>query len=314
MSVRRMGTTRSDRCDREHTLRRAAEEYLKLLAACGYTGTGTVAAAEIAAEFLRELDRISTDDPENGSAARVLGAQLATDLPGLPTSSRFVGPLASALMLAAPPAPADVTWALHAGTAVAGYAESLAERALGEHETILRAAVAAREHRITELQDRLHHAATHDRLTGLPNRAVLEERILEPLSAAEPLALLVVDMDGFKQINDRHGHRVGDELLVAVAERLRAVTDPADCVCRYGGDEFVIATTAGEEAAERIAERILAEIARPFELSTGPVDIRASIGIATTGAGTRDAATLIHDADGAMYAAKADGGHRYRTR
>ncbi|MEC3953684.1 GGDEF domain-containing protein [Nocardia sp. CDC153] len=310
-----MGTTRSDRCDRERTLRRAAEEYLKLLAACGYTGTGTVSPAEIATEFLRELDRISTDDPENGSAAKVLGAQLATALPGLPTSSRFVGPLASALMLAAPPAPADVSWALHAGTAVAGYAEVLAERALGEHETILRAAVAAREHRITELQDRLHHAATHDRLTGLPNRAVLEERIAaEPLSAAQPLALLVVDMDGFKQINDLHGHRVGDELLVAIAERLRTVVEPSDCVCRYGGDEFVIATTGGDEAAERIADRILTEIARPFVLSTGPVEIRASIGIATTGSGTRDAAALIHDADSAMYAAKADGGHRYRTR
>ncbi|GAB0105032.1 hypothetical protein JMUB6875_40100 [Nocardia sp. JMUB6875] len=320
MILRRSGATRSGPCDRERTLQRAADQYLKLLAAVGYTATDPVAAAELATDFLCALDRISaTDngsigsvDSESISAAQALGHELATGLPGLPTSSRFVGPLASALLLAAPTETASA-WALLAGHAMAGYAEALTERALGEHETILRAAVAAREHRISELQDRLHHAATHDRLTGLPNRTVLEESILRSMAAGRPLSLLLVDLDGFKQINDLHGHGIGDELLIAVAERLRAVTGPDDCVCRYGGDEFVITTAGTEDAARLIADRILIEIALPFPLSTALVHVRASIGIATTADGDHNPVTLIHAADRAMYAAKSGGGHRYRT-
>ncbi|GAB2551307.1 diguanylate cyclase domain-containing protein [Nocardia heshunensis] len=312
MTMRPVGVTRSGSPDREHALRRAAAEYLRLLAAAGYHPTDPALATERATGFLRELDRISHERTENIDAARILGAELATGVPGLPTSSRFVGPLATAVLLAAPAEAADA-WALHAGYAVAGYAESLAERALGEHETILRAAVAAREHRISELQDRLHHAATHDRLTGLPNRSMLEAHCAESLSGPLPTAILVVDLDGFKQINDQHGHRVGDELLIAVADRLRAVTGSDDCVCRYGGDEFVIAITGEDDVAQAIADRILTDIARPFQLSAGSVQIRASIGIATTTADNRDATSLIHAADRAMYTAKSGGGHRYST-
>ncbi|AYF74837.1 GGDEF domain-containing protein [Nocardia yunnanensis] len=312
MSMRPVGVARSGPPDREHALRRAATEYLRLLAQAGYHPTDTTVAVERTTEFLRQLDHISHEDGENAGAARILGAELAGAIPGLPTSSRFVGPLASAILLAAP-TEATPAWALHAGYAVAGYAEALAERALGEQETILRAAVAAREHRITELQDRLHHAATHDRLTGLSNRAVLEEWCGRPLAETGALAILVVDLDGFKQINDRYGHRVGDELLVAVAERLRLVTGPEDCVCRYGGDEFVIATAGGDDKAQAIAARLLTDIAQPFQLSAGPVRVRASIGIATAEADSRDAASLIHTADRAMYVAKSGGGHRYHT-
>ncbi|MCU1644157.1 MAG: hypothetical protein JWN03_4432 [Nocardia sp.] len=313
MTSRQVRATRAGPCDREYTLRRAAQEYLHLLASAGYTVTDDVAATELTIEFLRGLDRLTTEDPDT---ARTLGADLASGLPGLDTSSRFVGPLATALLLAAPAVPADAVaaWARHAGPAVAAYAEVLAERALGQHEAILRAAVAAREHRITELQDRLHHAATHDRLTGLANRAVLEEWIIEPRSEVGPVSILLVDLDGFKQVNDTHGHRVGDELLVAVAERLRLVARPGDCVCRYGGDEFVIATVGADDTARENAARILTDIARPFILSAGRVHIRASIGIATATNGNSDAAALIHAADRAMYVAKSSGGHRYRAR
>ncbi|MVU83428.1 diguanylate cyclase [Nocardia sp. ET3-3] len=312
MIVRRLGVTPPGLRDRERVLRLAADEYLRLLATVGYVAPDRPAAVKLTTGFLRGIDRISQDGVENASEATLLGAELAGSLPGLLTSSRFVGPLVTATLFAAPPAPAGV-WTLHAGYAVAGYAEVLAERALGDHETILRAAVAAREHRITELQDRLQHAATHDRLTGLPNRAMLEERIAELLSTGRTLAVLLVDLDGFKQINDMHGHAVGDELLVAVAERLSSVTGAQDCVCRYGGDEFVIATAGGDEAALVIADGVLAEIARPFFLSTGAVRVRASIGIATTAGGSRDAAALIHAADRGMYSAKSSGGHRHHT-
>lgn len=311
MTTRQAHTKRSDPRDREYTLRRAASEYLRLLAEAGYIATDDSAMIEAAAEFLRGLDQLPAEDT---GTARVLGADFAARLPRPAASSRFVGPLTTALLLAAPQSPADAAaWAQHAGCAAAAYAEVLTEQALGQHEAILRAAVAAREHRISELQDRLHYAATHDRLTGLANRAVLEEWIGAPRATAETVSILLVDLDGFKQVNDTHGHHVGDELLVAVADRLRAVAQADDCVCRYGGDEFVIATIAGNTTAQADADRILCDIARPFALSTGDVHIRASIGIATDAPGNHDAPALIHAADRAMYVAKSGGGQSYRV-
>ena len=158
--------------------------------------------------------------------------------------------------------------------------------------------------------------ATHDALTDLPNRELLAETIASwgDRAAAEQqeISLLFIDLDRFKMVNDHWGHEVGDELLCAVAGRLSAQIRGADLVCRIGGDEFVIALASPSHSvlAESLADRVLAEFARPFELSVGNVVISASIGVAKTLGGAH-ALELIRDADTAMYKAKGSGRNAY---
>jgi diguanylate cyclase (GGDEF)-like protein/PAS domain S-box-containing protein len=175
-----------------------------------------------------------------------------------------------------------------------------------------------------DLEEQLRHQALHDPLTGLPNRVLFIDRLSHALirraRATNGLAVLFVDLDDFKDVNDRLGHAVGDRLLRLVASRLRGVLRAEDSACRLGGDEFAFliedATTA---RAERVAERILAALAAPFELGEGTVMLSASIGIAVTpGLVEEDDATsaadeLLRDADTAMYAAKALGKGRVRV-
>jgi diguanylate cyclase (GGDEF)-like protein len=173
---------------------------------------------------------------------------------------------------------------------------------------------------------RAQRQATHDDLTGLPNRLRLREHLSAELASpqAGALALLYLDLDGFKLINDSLGHGVGDELLVATAGRLRHHVRTDDFVARLGGDEFVVVTrrTALEEPRD-LADRLLAAFEHPFALSTGQVYISPSIGIAhvdRTGPGDSDdpdafddadaAGALLRDADTAMYKAKASGRNR----
>ena len=160
--------------------------------------------------------------------------------------------------------------------------------------------------------------ATHDALTGLPNRTLILDRIEQTLTRArlnqEPVAALFVDLDNFKAINDSLGHGTGDELLCAVAERLKGVIRETDALGRLGGDEFVVVADGISLAAgpELIAERILEAFREPFSL--GPngenlVHTKASLGIAT---GVRASAEeLLRDADIAMYRAKWGGKSRY---
>jgi diguanylate cyclase (GGDEF)-like protein len=158
--------------------------------------------------------------------------------------------------------------------------------------------------------------ATHDALTDLPNRELLAVTVTEwgDQAAGEHLeiSLLFIDLDRFKMVNDRWGHRIGDELLCAVAGRLSAEVRAEDLVCRIGGDEFVIALASPSHSvlAESLADRILAEFLRPFELSVGSVVISASIGVAKTTGGA-EALELIRDADTAMYKAKGSGRNAY---
>jgi diguanylate cyclase (GGDEF)-like protein len=157
------------------------------------------------------------------------------------------------------------------------------------------------------------HRATHDALTDLPNRELLTETVARwcDLATADEreISLLFLDLDRFKLVNDSWGHPVGDELLCAVSSRLSEVVRGEDLVCRIGGDEFVIAT-AGTEAAESMAQRLLATFTRPFELSVGSIIVTPSIGIARS-SGAAEALELIRDADIAMYQAKADGRNGY---
>ncbi|GIG29021.1 putative bifunctional diguanylate cyclase/phosphodiesterase [Cellulomonas marina] len=162
--------------------------------------------------------------------------------------------------------------------------------------------------RLRESQARLEHDARHDHLTGLGNLAHARRALEVACAAADDgTIVLLLDLDGFKQVNDSFGHSTGDALLVAVAERLRGAARPADTVCRTGGDEFLVALTAtGEEAARAVAEHLLAALARPVEIGARTVVLGASIGLAPVRAG-RTPDDVLRDADLAMYQAKAAG-------
>jgi diguanylate cyclase (GGDEF)-like protein len=173
------------------------------------------------------------------------------------------------------------------------------------------------EHERELLQRQLAARATHDALTGLPNRLLLFDRIEHALRvterASQRVAVLFVDLDGFKSVNDRLGHQAGDEVLVAVAQRIVEAVREADTVARLGGDEFVILCedVSDSEKPVEIAERIIAALNQPFVLAAGAVAISASVGIAES-CGCDDPNDLVMRADQAMYAAKqrGPGGHR----
>jgi diguanylate cyclase (GGDEF)-like protein/PAS domain S-box-containing protein len=168
------------------------------------------------------------------------------------------------------------------------------------------------------LEEQLRHQAFHDVLTGLANRSLFRDRLNHALARAArgalPTAVLYLDLDDFKAINDRLGHAEGDRLLVAVGDRLRAATRAGDTVARLGGDEFaiIIEETDPTEAAQA-ATRILEALVPPFELGDRQVVARASIGIAIRTADGGDGDELLRRADIAMYAAKARGGERHVT-
>lgn len=174
---------------------------------------------------------------------------------------------------------------------------------------------------ITALKDaeaKLARQATHDPLTNLPNRRLLFDRLGGALArlARHPgtIAVLFLDLDGFKPVNDELGHDAGDELLEVVARRLDDATRDEDTVARFGGDEFVVVLegVAGRGHAATVATKIIQAIGAPAALAGGPAEVQASVGIALSADAGDDPDTLLHDADAAMYLAKEAGGARYR--
>ncbi|WP_284617086.1 putative bifunctional diguanylate cyclase/phosphodiesterase [Aquabacterium humicola] len=162
-------------------------------------------------------------------------------------------------------------------------------------------------------EQRIRHMAHHDELTGLPNRALLHDRMTQALGQARrtgrPLALLFLDLDGFKYINDSLGHEVGDRLLRAVAGRLQSLVRQGDTVARLGGDEFVVMLVdlpRAEEAA-LVAHEIVQALARPLRFDDRLLHVTASLGLATFPADGDSAELLLKQADAAMYRAKAEG-------
>ena len=165
---------------------------------------------------------------------------------------------------------------------------------------------------------KLRHDALHDALTGLPNRALLQDRLEVALKRLkrEPggcFAVLFFDLDRFKTVNDSLGHTVGDQLLVAVAQRLRSVVRPADTVARLGGDEFALLVDElhQHEEAIQIADRLWELIAAPMEVDGHRLHTTASIGIALSGTNYEEADEILRDADLAMYRAKGNADLRY---
>jgi diguanylate cyclase (GGDEF)-like protein/PAS domain S-box-containing protein len=169
-------------------------------------------------------------------------------------------------------------------------------------------------HDITErkvLEERLEHQAFHDSLTDLPNRHLFVDRLKQALrrtrrKQGRQLAVLFMDLNDFKAINDSLGHEAGDLLLVVVAERLRRCLRPEDTLARFGGDEFVVLIEDVEspEDAVRVAERIVESLREPFVVEERELFLRASIGVALGTARQKSAEDLLRDADTAMYEAK----------
>jgi diguanylate cyclase (GGDEF)-like protein/PAS domain S-box-containing protein len=161
-------------------------------------------------------------------------------------------------------------------------------------------------------EQRMNWIATHDSLTGLPNRREFGARLeaeITKCTETRKVALLLLDLDGFKLVNDSFGHGVGDELLVETARRLRGVVRSQGVVSRLGGDEFTILVPklAGERWLQRFADRIVQELSQPLLIRGNDVRARASIGIAVCPEDAVSMSDLLKDADLALYAAKAAG-------
>jgi diguanylate cyclase len=208
----------------------------------------------------------------------------------------FAGLLASPL-----PTVPDVAWLVPAG----GVAFHVL---LGLNHTIILGALRA--------QQENRRLSMHDPLTELPNRLVLRERLTALCKAATPFAVLCLDLDGFKAVNDRHGHAAGDWLLKSVAERLRQALRVQDLVCRVGGDEFVVLLPgAGAEVAVEIALRLLAAVEKPHDLGgIATVPCGTSVGIALAPADGLEPDRLLSVADDRLYAAKRAGKGTWRLK
>ncbi len=167
-------------------------------------------------------------------------------------------------------------------------------------------------------REQMQYLALHDSLTGLPNRTLFLELLAQAQRTAAlqggRLAVMFVDLDGFKRINDCFGHACGDRLLVAVAGRLRKAVRKSDVVARLSGDEFVILLPHVDETEtiERLARKLLDSVARSYKLDARRVEIQASLGISFYPADAQAADGLLELADAAMYRAKAAGGNTYR--
>ena len=168
--------------------------------------------------------------------------------------------------------------------------------------------------KLQSLQDQLHHQAYHDPLTDLPNRTLFMERVKLELAADCPTAVLFIDVDDFKTVNDSLGHHVGDALLISVAERLRACVRPEDTVARLGGDEFAVMIPGVDDPladGRSVARRILKAFELPVEAGTELVSVHLSVGLASSEQSSGDSDELIRNADVAMYQAKSKGKARF---
>jgi len=198
--------------------------------------------------------------------------------------------------------------------------ESL-ERAVAERTAELNAANARLGAEIgdrREAEERAQHLADHDALTGLPNRRLLEDRLTQALALSKrnrkQTAVMFVDLDRFKAINDSLGHTVGDQVLKEVAQRLVKQLRVGDTICRVGGDEFVVVLPEAERStdAAHVAGKIIETLSQPVQVTDRALSVTPSIGIAVFPEDGRDAETLLRNADAAMYHAKESGRANYQ--
>lgn len=184
------------------------------------------------------------------------------------------------------------------------------------HEERLYVAVFSDITHIKESQQHAEYLATHDALTGLPNRTLFQDRLQVAIAHSrrndQLSALMFLDLDNFKSINDTLGHDVGDELLIQVASRLRELVRDMDTVARLGGDEFtIIVTETTIEGAEQVAKRVVESLAKPFDVRRHSLFVTSSVGLAFCPGDGDDVAGLTKAADTAMYRAKENGRDRF---
>jgi diguanylate cyclase (GGDEF)-like protein len=172
------------------------------------------------------------------------------------------------------------------------------------------------DRRVAEAE--VNRMAFHDGLTELPNRSMLGGCLDSALASAtergRQVALLFIDLDEFKLVNDEYGHTVGDQLLIAVSQRLRNCARSTDTVCRLGGDEFamIVADMESREQAERVAREAVAALREPFLIEGRMLHVSASVGVSMTSTQDRTLASLLEHGDAAMYRAKRAGRNGYR--
>jgi diguanylate cyclase (GGDEF)-like protein len=207
--------------------------------------------------------------------------------------------------------PAEPIEVLQCATALSRKWEN--ERLVKDHVGRLEEVITVRTHGLEAANRQLRHLTTHDALTGLPNRVLLDDRLAQAMALADrdsrSFALMVCDLDRFKLINDSLGHRAGDELLQEVARRLSAVARTADTVARFGGDEFVLvgSSLADAEDAMQLAARAIEVLRAPVRVAGIDVHVSPSIGIALYPEDGASIEALLAHADAAMYAAKHQG-------
>jgi diguanylate cyclase len=207
--------------------------------------------------------------------------------------------------------PAEPIEVLQCATALSRKWEN--ERLVKDHVGRLEEVITVRTHGLEAANRQLRHLTTHDALTGLPNRVLLDDRLAQAMALADrdrrSFALMVCDLDRFKLINDSLGHRAGDELLQEVARRLSAVARTADTVARFGGDEFVLvgSSLADAEDAMQLAARAIEVLRAPVRVAGIDVHVSPSIGIALYPEDGASVEALLAHADAAMYAAKHQG-------
>lgn len=284
-------------------------------AVCAEPGSGAAPQhlEPVLIEIVERLLRLARSEPFPVPEARMLGARLAEApfdrIRMLAQATRWLLGFPSG----APGSLVATRWPFIASQAIDSYAQALQERALAQQEQNLSAKVSLRVQEIAALQHRLRHEATHDALTDLANRTLLQDKVR--LMATDPtrgVGLLLIDLDRFKQINDGYGHAIGDEVLVELASRLREACPPDTVICRYGGDEFVLATNPRHNNLGDLAHRIVAALRDPVWSSAGPVPVSASVGTAYSPPGSPiDFTDLLRRADRAMYSAKTAGGRRF---
>jgi diguanylate cyclase (GGDEF)-like protein len=184
---------------------------------------------------------------------------------------------------------------------------------------ILRRRIELQANQLRESEQRYRHLAQHDSLTGLATRTVLEDRMKDTMEAAHRhksgLALLIVDLDKFKEINDTFGHQAGDEVLRATAQRLMEAVRTSDTVVRLGGDEFVVLLPELRDghAAELVAATVISSLSRPIRFAGLEIPVSVSVGVETAFAGEMDAEALMQHADAALYRAKDRGRNRFQV-